>query len=184
MSFNRLQTRILDEARAQADSIAASFSTRKEQRQQEITAKIQALQENSTDAAKAAAVQQAQSIIQTTKLQSRAAILIAKQKELDSLEHKLREHLLALTPEETRKLLRSLLAHLPEGSQGEILAGDQHAKILASLSSTRKIAKETLPQEGGFIYRGGQIELNLTISHLTRQLCLRHRAQLARLLWQ
>ncbi len=183
MSFDHLQARILDEARAQAKHLADTFTAQKTSREEASNRKIRAIEEKIIEQARHQADQQARYIRQTIKLKSRADILMAKQARLNLLESKFRDRLVALPLTDTKALLGRLLALIPSEGTGEIIVGDRHVQELRALTSAYTIVDETLPQEGGFVYRDRHLELNLTISNIVRQLFRQHRAKLARQLF-
>lgn len=182
MSFEQLKQAIESAAVAEVQGIQAEGLAQRRREEGRIKQRARQLEERIIDAAEAQAARGAKQLHQEYQLDAKANILIAKQAELARLEVALAEHVLAQDSVTAERLLRHLLKLVPEDMAGEMLPGERHQTLLQKLAARRKkitLLEETVPDDGGFIFRNPQIELNLTVRHLVRQLCLRHRAALA-----
>lgn len=178
MSFETLQQRILQEAQGQAEDIVADLAEQTRREEVRIMNRAQAMEEEIIRQAEAAGGAKARRARQEAELSGRAAVLAAKQIELDTTKQALIEELLALDAKQTQNLLESLLELVPE--EGTITPGEHHAAALKKLVKGKlTLQSHTISNEGGFLFQSPQTELNLTTTHLVNQLFNRYRAEIA-----
>lgn len=181
MSFEALQEAILAEAKQRADQISTQLAQRISAEEQRITARASALEEKVVTEAEVQADKQARRIRQEAELSGRALVLNAKQEELDQTKAELTKQLLEMN---TNTLLSGLLKLVPAHTEGTIVPGQAHADALKKLiKGDLKLSDKSIKGEGGFIFQSKNSELNLTISHLVDRLFVKHRSQIAKILF-
>jgi vacuolar-type H+-ATPase subunit E/Vma4 len=182
MSFDTLKQSILKEADARIEEIKAR--TRKQLRHEEkrITKQAQALEQNILDEAEKYAEQAESRLHQERQLQAKANVLTSKQLELDKTEAETLSSILKWEEDETRELLKALIAMLPD-KPGIVLLGEKHTEIAKEMLKDQKqwdVSEEVIPDDGGLKFRDEKMEINLSVRYLVRQLFTRHRADIAR----
>ena len=184
MSFDALAQAITTAAETEAAAVTQRYAEQAAKEQQRITAAAQALEESILQEAESAGQLAATRSHQDQLLATKADILAAKQQALAEVEQALVEQLLTQDDKATSALLKSLLALLPD-TAGTIVAGERQADAVAKAAGRSKhtVAKETIPGDGGFIYRNDTTELNLTITELVHRVFATHRATLAQTLF-
>ena len=181
MSFANLQKTILAQAQEQAAQVSAKHTAHLDAEQQRIKLNAAKLEEEIIRAHETSAEQQINRTRQTRQLAAKAAVLTAKQEELDAVSRELIDQLLNLDAQKTKGLLTSLLKLVPQDDQASITVGVVHEDVLRPLAKHRdiKVLATTIPQDGGFIWSAKSSEINLTIHHLVKRMFSRHRAELA-----
>jgi len=176
MSYEALKEALLAEAATQADQIAHEYKDKLTAEQARITKRAQALEEEVINQAEAQATTEASRLHQEHQLTAKANVLVAKQEELDATRDTVIAAILAWDEARTQELLTALLTLTPKDA--EITAGATHATALKK-AGAKKLTSEEIADEGGFVARGAESEINLTISHLVDQLFARHRSEIA-----
>lgn len=184
MSFDKLKQALLDEATKQADTISDGY--RRDLLREEERIKKHAIQikEGIIDDAQEEGTRQAKRLHQEAQLRTRADILREKQKELDVTVKQAIEEVLAWDLSKAEVLIAALMSLVPR-REGEIIAADMHREIVIKEAKKHSlpVSDEVLKDDGGFVYKGAEIEQNLLISYLVQSLFERHRADIARVLF-
>lgn len=175
MSLQNLKKTILTQAQTQANAIAADLQQAHKTQEDRIIARAQEIEDAIIRQAEHEAMLAARRKRQETELHARAGVLKAKEEELQKTQKQILANLLE---EDPKPLLKALLALVPS-EKGTITAGEHHAKALHALVKDHTIAKETIPNEGGFIFTGKTAELNVTLSHVVASVFRKHRARIA-----
>jgi vacuolar-type H+-ATPase subunit E/Vma4 len=178
MSLTALKEAILSQATAQAHAIEKQSSVRVRQEQKKTTTALRDLEEGIVGQAREEGQRKTRTIHQQAELSGRALILNAKQEELEKTAEVFVEHLLNLSAKKSKALHESLIATLPE-TKGIIVAGEYSKDILTGIKTVHALSKETIPKEGGFIFKGKNVEINSTFSYLTKQIFADHKADIA-----
>jgi V/A-type H+/Na+-transporting ATPase subunit E len=184
MSFENLREAILEEAKARAAQLQSDAGTRIAAEEDRIKKRAQALEEEITDQAEIRGQQEARRLHQDAGLRARAAVLDAKQQELEHTRRALVETIMNRDKADTTQLLTSLLRLVPD-TDGTLVPGSIHRTLLEQLARKNKltVARESIPGEGGFVFRGEEAEIDLTIGHLVRELFAKHRSDISRVLF-
>lgn len=185
MSLDQLEKVILAAAREQAEKVEQEAAQEIRKEEERVTQKVQEAEEAIVDQAHAEADQKAKLILQTSRLKAKSEILIAKQEELDALQKDAIKAILELPEKETTSLVRGLLETLPTKEKGILTVGAAHFDAVkkAADSDMYEISKDTLTDEGGFIFENDRVRIDCTISKLTADLMERHRADVAAVLF-
>lgn len=180
MSYEKLQEYILEEARSQAHTLGRDLEAKRLQEEMRIRNKARQIEETILQHAEIRGQETARKTHQEAELAGKAAVLAAKQEELNATQHELLQQLVALEEDTQKKLIQRLLKHIPK-EKGEIIAGSRHKKLLTGLiQSTHTLSPHTIQDEGGFIFRSKTKEINMTLSHLVSGLFSRFRTDLAK----
>ena len=117
-------------------------------------------------------------------LAARADVLVAKQTALAQVRAVFLAQLLHLDEAAAEQLITGLMALVP-AADGTCVAGEFHHAAVKKAAAKRKLstAKETIPGEGGFIWRSPRLEMNLTLGQLIDQVLLKHRSAVAETLF-
>ena len=184
VSFDKLKQALLDEAVKQSDAIGDGY--RRDLLREEERIKKHAIQikEGIISDAQEEGVRQAKRLHQEAQLRARADILREKQKELDTTIKQAIQEILDWDSSKTKVMIRDLMSLVPT-QEGEIIAADMHWEIVVKEAKRKSlsVSDEGIKNDGGFVYRGKEIEQNLLISYLVRSLFERHRADIARVLF-
>ncbi|MBI3255423.1 MAG: hypothetical protein HYZ63_00445 [Candidatus Andersenbacteria bacterium] len=185
MSVDQLKTRILEDAKGEAQRIEAELRTKKHEQEKRIETSARQIEEAILDRARTEAKSKFQQLKQTNDLNAKARVLLVKQTALDELALQFQQQLLDLENKEAKTIIDQLMATIPAKSQGQVIAGAVQADAVKQASSKYKftISQETIAGEGGFIFRGSRHEYNFLTSHLVKQVFIRHRAKLAQALF-
>ncbi|MEO6078072.1 MAG: hypothetical protein ABIP54_04760 [Candidatus Andersenbacteria bacterium] len=178
MSLLALKEAIIAQATADAAAIAQQSSARVSDEQQKTTTALRELEEGIVQQAREEAVRQARIIHQKAELSGRALILNAKQEELETTANAFVAHLLKLDAKQSKSLHESLVTTLPK-TKGVIIAGEYSKEMLAGIKMEHELSKEVIKNTGGFIFKGKNVEINSTFSHLAKQVFWDHRAEIA-----
>lgn len=179
MSLERLQEAILEQAEQDAKTVASQLEKEKASEEARLLARAQEVEQSVLEEAEKEAASRARRKRQQTELAGRAAVLTAKEEELQKTKEELFNK---LAGEDAKTLIKHLAKHVPD-EKGTIIPGELHKAEVASVLSKHTIAKKTIPGEGGFVYRGKDSELDLTLGHLTTMLFRKYRTRLASLLF-
>lgn len=179
MSFERLKEAILAEAAARRGAIQEHHQQKLMAERTRIKKAARALEEHIITAAEQEGVAAARRLRQEQQLTAKARVLTAKQAELTATQTAAAQRILDWDAAHTTKLLKKLLALLPD-EPGTIIPGKTHQEQLKKLVPSKyTVSTKTVPG-GGFIYQAAHSEINLTIEHLVQQLFSRHRAEIAK----
>lgn len=180
MSLEKLQEAILEQAEQDASAIATQLQEEKSAEEARILARAQNVEQTIIDSAEREAQNLARRKRQQTELDGRSAVLNAKEDELQQTKQEL---FTKLANEDAKDLIKKLAKHVPD-EKGTIVAGELHkAEVASVLDKKHTIAKEVIPGEGGFVFRGKDTEINLTLGHLVDTLFRKYRTRLASLLF-
>ncbi len=160
MSFPALQEKILDEATAKASAIAERGSLELAQEQERAMRNLREMEERVVAHAEQQAQHATRIIHQKAELSGRASVLVAKQEEITAAKGAFLAMLQEFPEAEKKKLLASLKNLLPE-TEGKT---EDH-------------------EDGGFVFRGKGIEVNLTFPQLADRLFWKYRADISRVLF-
>ncbi len=160
MSLPALQETILAEARKEADAILARSRAELAKEQERATSELRAMEERIVTEATKNAQRESQVIHQRAELAGRASVLTAKQEEIDATKAEFLAMLQNLPEQDKKKLYASLKKLLPD-TEGKT---EEHP-------------------EGGFIFRGKGIEVNLSFPYLTDRLFWKYRAEISQALF-
>jgi vacuolar-type H+-ATPase subunit E/Vma4 len=180
MTLNNLKHAILQEADEQARSTRATYAQEAEGEQQRLMTRVRELEEQVLAAAETTAQLEAAKIHQSARLAARAQILAHKQAALETLADALITRVLTNEPA-AKAFLESLFTRLTPEPTGEIVAGAKHAPLVAKLAKKHgfKLSRDQRENDGGFVYRTSDQEINFLLRHLGHQVFTRHRATLA-----
>ena len=167
MSFDKLKQALLDEATKQADVINDGYRRdllREEERIKKIAVQVK---DDILNDAQEEGVRQAKQLHQEAQLQARANILREKQKELEITVKLATEKILAWETSEAEAMIRALMKLVPK-QEGKIVAGEKHKEIVVreAKKNNLKVLDKVIKNDGGFVYKGAEIEQNLLISYL------------------
>ncbi len=182
MSFDSLKRNILKEAANKIREIKVQTEKQLRHEEKRITKLAQAIEEKILDQADAQAVQAGSKLHQERQLQAKADVLASKQSELEQTEQDTVNAILAWDDKQAKGLIKALLDKLPK-QPGEIIPGEKHANIVRDLVSKQdnwQVSPDTIPQDGGLVFRDEKTEINLGVRHLVRQLFTRHRTEIAK----
>ena len=160
MSFPALQEKILGEAAAKASAIAEQGALEKTKEQERAMQDLRAMEERMIADAEKEAQHAARIIHQNAELSGRASVLEAKQEEIAAARQAFLEMLQNLPEAEKKRLLVSLQNLLPD-TEGNT---EDH-------------------EDGGFVFHGKGVEVNLTFPQLADRLFWRYRAEISRALF-
>lgn len=185
VSFAKLQDTLLSEAKRELAILEDQHRAAWSVEETRIKDRARTIEEEIITTREAEGKQQAQRLHQAAQLAARADILRAKQAELNAAYQETVAQVLAWDTTEATQLLLGLLALLPKDAKGRIRAGSVHEKLIRGLVDERTLTidEKTLPDEGGFSYYDSEIELNLTVGYLVRQVFIRHRSEIAQMLF-
>ena len=183
MSFEQLQDTILSQAKAKVEQIEQRYAKQRHDEEKRITEQARQAEESIIENAQVRGDRESARVQQERQLAAKSAVLEAKQKELAVAQEKAVERVLALSSEETEKLLKSLMQYVPK-EKGVLVPGEKHREALEEiLPENVELSDEGIPEDGGFIYRSQQTEINLTVNNLIELVFERHRADLAKILF-
>lgn len=183
MSFEALKNEILREAKRESEAVEARLHEQQKALEERITAKARAMEERILEEAEAEGQKQARHLHQEMELTARSQVLTAKQQELEKTQRMLLEQLLGQDEAAQKKLLAGLLKLLPD-TKGTIVPGEYHKDLLAGLvEPPYTLAKDFLPQQGGFVFQSVESEMDLTLAQLVAQLFGKERAAIAKILF-
>lgn len=183
MSFEQLKEAILAEAQAKVQEIEQRYGAQRRSEESRIAGEARKAEEDIIAAAGVRGDREAARAQQERQLAAKSAVLAAKQAELETAQKLAADKLLSQDEDSASRMLKSLLSHLPE-EEGQIIPGEVYREELgAMLPANLKLAEESIPGDGGFIYRSKQTEINLSLRHLMAQVFERHKAQLAKTLF-
>lgn len=180
MSFANLQQAVLQEATAKAVAVQARLDGQLATQESRLKKEVTAIEREILEQARADADNQAQQLRQGAVLAARAEVLLAKQAELTAVRAEFLRQLLALDAAQTARLIDRLLALVTE-KNGECTAGEHHFAAVKKAAAKKgfTVTDETIPGEGGFIFRSPRMEMNLTLGQLVDQVLIKHRAAIA-----
>jgi vacuolar-type H+-ATPase subunit E/Vma4 len=184
VSFDKLKQALLDEAKKQADTISDGHRRDLLREEERIKKHAVQIKESIIYNAQEEGIRQAKRLHQEAQLQARANILREKQKELDITIKQATEKILAWDSGEAEAIIKDLMSLVPE-QEGKIVAGEKHKEIVVKEAKKKNlsVSDEVIKDDGGFVYKGKEIEQNLLISYLVQSLFERHRADIARVLF-
>lgn len=185
MSFEQLQQAILDDARQQIDKINNRYEQEFTSEEERIKTRAQAIEEKIITAAEKEGQMETQRLHQNAQLNARAAVLTAKQAELNKILAHTTTTIIEWDKEQVRLLVASLLKLVAKETGGVIITGSAHAEVVRELAQEKglKVNKQVIKKEGGFIFKGDRTELNATVSHLLKQLFDHERSAIAKVLF-
>lgn len=180
MSLEKILERIAGDAQKEIDRITERATSNAEKTIQEAEKEAEILKAESLQRAKEEAAQRKERMIAMARLDFRKRILGEKQRAIDTVFQEAIEKLCNLEEDEYRALMkRMLLSGVQTGEEEVILAQRDKTKLTSSfidelneeLRNNEKkgnltISEETREISGGFILRGGDIELNSTFESL------------------
>lgn len=180
MSLEGLKQAIHQEVEQRTKAIEHRYETLMAQEQERLKNKAKQLEGEIIEQAQRQGQAELARAQQAARLAARADVLRVKQAELDRLKQAMVAQILAWPPAELHEFLASLLKPLLS-QKGEVVAGEKHHRALHALSQQLNftLSQQTIPAEGGFIYRTAYQEINLTIRQLVNFLFERHRAKMA-----
>ncbi len=186
MSFAQLQKAIYKEAKKRADEIDADYHRRLAVEEERIKKEARMIEEGIMDRVRSEAMQKARFIHQEEKLLSKSQVLKAKQEEIESIRTEAKSQIINWDDEKAKKLIKKLIDLVPDNAEGEILPGGAHKKWIIQYAGKKglKISDEEIANEGGLIYRGNNIEINVTVGRLVDQLFSRRRSEIAKVLFE
>lgn len=184
MSFDKLKQALLDEATKQADTINNGYRRDLLREEERIKKNAVQIKESIINDAQEEGMRQAKQLHQEAQLQARADILREKQKELAITVKQAIGEILAWDSSKAKVMIAALMSLVPR-QEGEIIATDMHRKIVMKEAKKNNlpVSDEVIGDDGGFVYRGKEIEQNLLINYLVQSLFERHRADIARVLF-
>ncbi len=180
MSLEKILERIAGDAQKEIDRITKRATSNAEKIIREAEEESEILKAESLQRAKEEAAQRKERMIAMARLDFRKRILDEKQRAIDVVFRGAIEKLCNLEEDEYRALMkRMLLSGVQTGEEEVILAQRDKTKLTSSfidelneeLRNNEKkgnltISEETREISGGFILRGGDIELNSTFESL------------------
>lgn len=180
MSFAEFENTVLQQAQQRAEAVQVSFARQLAVEENKVKQQAMALETGIINRGEAEAERQASQLRQAAHLAARADVLSAKQAELDELGQAFADELNRATGEAGKNMMAAWLKSLP-AEAGTIVPGEHHAEILRTLALRPgfELSGQAIPGEGGFLYRSARVEVNLTTSNIVAQLLVRHRAELA-----
>lgn len=181
MSFETLQTAILQEALERAELIKQNWRNRTHVEEKRIKKNARTLEERIIQSGEARGSQEAKRLHQEHMLEAKASILSAKQDQLKATQQAVVIKILSWDETKTGNLLKALLALLTDRTDGSLIPGVHHEKLLRQLAADQGIdcTEETVSDDGGFIYRTPTSEFNVTIHNLVAQIFARQRSEIA-----
>jgi V/A-type H+-transporting ATPase subunit E len=185
MSFTELQQAIYDEAQKRADEIDAQYRQKLASEEGRIKKQAQLIEEEIIDQARYEAKQKARFLHQEEKLLSRAQVLKVKQEEIEKVKKEVKSQIINWEDEKVDKLIKGLVELIPENVEGEVVPGSAHEKWVKKYTDKKKLSlsDKQIQDEGGLIYRGKDVEINVTVGRLVDQLFSRRRSEVAKALF-
>lgn len=175
MSFANLKQAILQEASREAEGITARLSKKASEEKARILAQAKQIEESAVTVAELEGKRLARRKRQEAELQYRAAVLEAKEEELHALEAACVQNLTEIAD---AAFYTSLLKHAAI-KDVTIHPGAVHVDLVKKAAKGHTISDKAIAGEAGFIVRGKDTEINLTLSHLVRMVFKKHRAKIA-----
>lgn len=185
MSFAQLQQAITGEARRQMDELKERYRQEVEKEENRIKERAQEVEEDIIDQAGAEGERRAKSLHQEAQLAARADILRAKQDGLDKTTQAAAVAVLSWDKSRTASLIKSLMKQLPE-EKGKITPGEKHVELVRREAERlgHKVLDKTVAGDGGFLYSGREVEMNMLVSELVKNVFARHRTEIAKVLFE
>lgn len=185
MSFAQLQQTLVDEARQQAEVVKERYRREVEKEENRIKERAKEVEESIIDQAKAEGERRAKSLHQEAQLAARADILRVKQEELDKTAQAAMDAIMSWDENKTKSLIKALFEQLPEG-KGSVTPGEKHQEIVSRAAEKKgfKVKDKTVAGEGGFVYSDSDIEVNVLVSELVKNMFARHRTEIAKVLFE
>lgn len=160
MSLPVLQEKILGEAKAQASAIAKQGDLELAKERELAMGELRELEERIVADAKNRALLASRIIHQKAELSGRASVLEAKQEEIAA----------------TRQAFLEMLQNLPDAEKKQLLASLK--KLLPDTEG-----KTENHEDGGFVFHGKGIAVDLTFPQLTDRIFWKYRAEISRALF-
>lgn len=157
MSLQAFKEKILGHAHADAQKISQKNADLIADARERALRDIRVLEEGIITAANIEAQQQARSIRQRAELEGRSLVLAAKQEELSATKEAFLESLTELSSKEKQEL-HNAFAKLIPNIKGEVF----------------------LHPDGGLVFRGEGVEINLTLPQIVEQLFRNYRSDIAK----
>lgn len=174
MGIEELETRILRDARAEANGIMGRAAAQRDEILKKADAEAEAAYQRQFSILKIEAEEEKKQKVTLEALESRKAVLQEKRALLDSVFSAARDELLALPVDRYRDLMVKMIVAASGDGRGEVLlsgadreklGGELVARANRALESAGKVpglrlAEETRDINGGFVLRSGDVEIN------------------------
>ncbi|MFH1354304.1 MAG: V-type ATP synthase subunit E family protein [bacterium] len=185
MSFTQLQQTLITEAREQAEATKERYRQEVEKEENRIKERAKEVEEDIIDQARAEGERQVKSLHQEAQLAARADILRVKQEELNKTTRNAVDTIMSWDENKVKSLIKTLLAQLPEG-KGSVTAGEKHQEVVSREAEKKglKIKDKTVSGDGGFVYSDAEVEVNALVNELVKNVFARHRAEIAKILFE
>lgn len=157
MSISAFKEKILGHAHADAKNIAQKNAVLIAEAREHALRDIRALEESIIASANAEAQHQTRGIRQRAELEGRSLVLAAKQEELSVTKEVFLASLAELSSNEKQELHTALLRLIPN-TKGEVVS----------------------QPDGGLVFRGEGVEMNLAIPQIVEQLFRNYRSDIAK----
>jgi len=195
--IDRIKAKILDDARA----IARENLDRARQEAERIIAEAREKAKEEAEKARQAAIAEAANLKKTidavSSLEERKRMLKVRQDMVDAAFKAAFEKTLRLPAEEYGSLMRRFILESVRDGEGEILFNEADRKRLGEKyvedinkalkaecrTSVLKLSGQTIPNQGGFVLRYGEMEINCTLELIFSMLRPRLEAEVASILF-
>lgn len=179
---DRIIQRVLDDARARADSIKAEAAEKAKAAESEARHKAERKKEHILEHARKTAAEHKGRIIGVTQLETRKSLLAAKQEMIDEAFQKALNELTGLDESTYLSVIRDLLLNTVETGTETVICSERDQqrlnskfidgvnKALADRGQTGelKLSDKTRAIKGGFVLHRGGLEINCSFESLLR----------------
>ena len=176
----KIKEKILDEARAEKDSILEQAQAEARAISNKYDRKAEELRQNIIDKAKKNAEEKKRRILSMAQLENRKAHLQAKQEIIDSVFQKAMDKLMKMPDKDYQKLIGNMLIKSVNTGNEEIIISKKDEKLftqdfLSKIGETLKeqgkaanlkVSKQKRQMVGGFILKSANMEVNNTFDSL------------------
>lgn len=184
MSKEDIIGRILSDAQAEAEEIAAAAEERVKALSDETDARISALKEETEEEISARAKRISEGKAAAARLDSAKILLAEKRRVLDEIYARALKALLSMSEHDSLVLTEKLLSRYAEEGETVVFAeGFSYAEKAAALPVVAQrhlsVAKERAPVAGGFLLKGKTCDKDVSFSALLAADREEHQAELA-----
>ena len=181
MEAEQVIEKILSDARAEADKIAAEARERDDAEQSELDKKLEEYKEQTSELVTQKAADEKAHILAAARMEIAKALLAEKRAVLDEIFDQVRNQLGSLADDDYRALMTKLMLQAAETGEEEVLVDEGDKRIDQELiaevnrgftpagKGALKLSQEKLTIQGGFILRRGKVKTNVSFDVLLDQ---------------
>lgn len=181
MNAEQVVQKILSEAQAQADKIAAEANAKVSEQQAQLDKELTQYREGTEQKAVAASEDKLARMLASARMQISKEYLGAKVSLLDEVFQKVRQQIKELPNDQYEELIQQLMEKAIESGDEEVIIGKDETRIDNGLvkrvnrklgpgfKGNLQLANDTADIDGGFILRRGKIQVNVSLDVLIMQ---------------